>query len=160
VGGGLTDEQITILVNGILAGKKPLDPAAGPLPAYAAPLGNPASGQAVFAVYCASCHGAGGNGGTKAGSVIDPAYLGLVSDQYLRTVTIAGRPEFGMPDWHGYIPGKSMSDQEVSDVVAWLVSNRKNEFGQPIAAEPTPQPPTGQPAQPPSPNTSAVPNLP
>jgi len=129
-GGNLTDEQLDILVNGILA-KKPGSPMAG-LPAYAAPLGDVAVGQATFAVACASCHGASGSGGETAGSVIDPEYLDLVTDQYLRTIVIAGRPDLGCPDFANRIPGRAMTSEEVAGVTAWLASNRKNEFGRPL----------------------------
>jgi cytochrome c oxidase cbb3-type subunit III len=37
---------------------------------------------------------------------------------------ITGRPELGAPDWRGNVPGKPMSEQEITDVVAWLVSQR------------------------------------
>lgn len=137
-GGTLTDEQIEILLNGILA-KKPAHPA-GPLPPYAAALGNPAAGAAVFASACASCHGATGVGGDKAGSVIEPAYLSLVTDQYLRSIVIAGRPDLGCPDFSGRIPGRAMTNQEIADVTAWLASNRKNDFGQPLAPSAPSQP--------------------
>ena len=52
--------------------------------------------------------------------MVDTAYLRLVSDQYLRTVVIAGRPELGMPGFRDYVPGKPMTPDEISDVVAWL----------------------------------------
>lgn len=135
-GGGLTDEQIDILVKGILAEKKPLDPAAGPLPPFAGPLGDVARGQGLFAVNCGRCHGVDGKGTPIAGSVVNPAYLGMVSNQYLRTVVISGRPELGMPDFHGFLPGRSLSGEDVSDIVAWLVSHRTNEFGQPLSQVP------------------------
>jgi cytochrome c oxidase cbb3-type subunit 3 len=90
-----------------------------------------AQGQAAFGTFCASCHDADGTGG-KAGSVVRPAYLGLVSDQYLRTIVIAGRNDLGCPDFQNRVPGKPMSEEEISGVVAWLVSQRKNEFGQPL----------------------------
>jgi hypothetical protein len=48
----------------------------------------------------------------------------MVSDQNLRTTVIAGRPEMGAPDWRGNVAGKPMSPEDVSDVVAWLVSQR------------------------------------
>jgi cytochrome c oxidase cbb3-type subunit 3/ubiquinol-cytochrome c reductase cytochrome c subunit len=50
--------------------------------------------------------------------------LSLVSDQVLRTVVIAGRPDIGQPDWRSDVPGHPMSDQEVTDVVGWLSSQR------------------------------------
>jgi hypothetical protein len=62
---------------------------------------------------------------------VDRSYLTLVSDQYLRTIVIAGRPELGAPDWRGNVPGRPMSDQEVTDVVAWLASQRIASPGQP-----------------------------
>jgi mono/diheme cytochrome c family protein len=127
-GGPLTDEQIGILADGILAWKTRVLP--GPLPAYSAPPGDVARGARAFATFCASCHGADGTGGPR-GSVVEPACLGLVTDQYLRTVIIAGRPDLGMPDWRGHAPGKPMSDQDIADVVAWLASHR---------VTPTPQP--------------------
>ena len=130
-GGTLTGDQIKILVNGILA-KKAAKPQ-GPLPPYAANLGDPARGAFVFDAACATCHGKNGSGSDKAGSVISPAYLGLVSNQYLRTIVIAGRPDLGCPDFAGRTPGKPMADADIADVTAWLVSNRKNEFGKPLA---------------------------
>ena len=128
-GGPLTEKQIDILVEGISAWSK--NPPSGALPAYSAPLGKAAQGEAAFATYCASCHGADGNGG-KAGSVINPTYVGLVSDQYLRTIVIAGRNDLGCPDFQSRVAGKAMSEEEISGVVAWLVSQRRNEFGQPL----------------------------
>ena len=129
-GGLLTEKQIDALVEGISAWAK--DPPSGALPAYSGgPLGNAGQGATAFATYCASCHGADGNG-AKAGSVVHPAYVGLVSDQYLRTIVIAGRNDLGCPDFQSRVPGKPMSEEEISGVVAWLVSHRRNEFGQPL----------------------------
>jgi cytochrome c oxidase cbb3-type subunit III len=130
-GGPLTEKQIEVLVEGITAwGAK--NPPSGPLPAYSGPLGDVAQGATAFATFCASCHGADGTGGDKAGSVVHPAYVGLVSDQYLRTIVIAGRNDLGCPDFQNRVPGKAMSEEEISGVVAWLVSHRRNEFGQPL----------------------------
>jgi len=125
VGGMLTDKQIEIIVDTLLSRKKD-DP--GPMPPYSAPLGNVSAGSASFGVFCASCHGQDGTGGS-AGSVVAAAYLGMVSDQYLRTIVIAGRPELGCPDFRSRVPGKPMSDSDISDVTAWLASNRQTEFG-------------------------------
>jgi hypothetical protein len=57
--------------------------------------------------------------------VIDAAYLALTSDQALRTAVIVGRSDLGMPDWRANIPGRPMTAQEISDVVAWLASHRQ-----------------------------------
>ena len=125
-GGTLTDEQINLLVDGIYNWAKGHEALADTLPPYSAALGDAERGESIFAQDCASCHGSDGEGVKgKAGSVVDPAYLSLVSDQYLRTVVIAGRPELGMPGYREYVSGKPMTPEEISDVVAWLSSRRQ-----------------------------------
>jgi cytochrome c oxidase cbb3-type subunit III len=86
-------------------------------------LGDANHGSEVYNRFCASCHGQVGQNG-KAGSILQPDYLQLVSDQYLRSVTIAGRPELGMPNYQNLVPNQPMSDQDIADIVAWLVSHR------------------------------------
>jgi cytochrome c oxidase cbb3-type subunit III len=125
-GGMLTDKQIGVLANGIRAkwAKSGIVNATAP-PSYSAKsVGNSAQGELVYKTYCESCHGSEGRGGPKGSSINDPSFLALVSDQGLRTIVITGRPEFGAPDWRGNVPGRPMSDQEITDVVAWLASQR------------------------------------
>jgi cytochrome c oxidase cbb3-type subunit 3 len=124
-GGMLTGEQIDVLVGGIRARwAKPdaLRDAHAP-PYVAQGPGDPKRGAGVYEVYCSSCHGVGGRGG-RASSIVDGPYLALVSNQSLRATVIAGRPEMGAPDWRGDVPGKPMSPDDVSDVVAWLAAQR------------------------------------
>jgi mono/diheme cytochrome c family protein len=128
-GGMLTDEQIGVLVQGIRAWVQADVPRADVprdgLPPYATQSpGDPQRGAAVYATFCAHCHGPNGQGGKGGSSIADGAYLSLVSDQYLRTIVIAGRPELGAPDWRGDMTGRAMSAVEISDVVAWLASQR------------------------------------
>jgi len=125
-GGMLTDEQINAIVRGIRERwSKPNVLAGVTAPPYAAKApGNPQLGEAVYATFCASCHGTGAKGGPKAGSVTNNAYLSLISDQGLRTIVITGRPDFGAPDWRENMPGHPMTDQQISDVVAWLAAQR------------------------------------
>jgi cytochrome c oxidase cbb3-type subunit III len=135
-GGMLTDKQIDVITNeirsrwggqGILNGANP--------PSYAAKsTGNARQGEVVYGTYCASCHGAAGQGGPKGSAITNDSFLALVSDQGLRTIVIAGRQELGAPDWRGNVPGKPMSDQEITDVVAWLASHRVQNPGQPYSA--------------------------
>ncbi len=131
-GGMLTDEQINSIVRGIRERWAKPDATAGvTTPPYAARVpGNPQPGEAVYATFCASCHGSNGKGGPKAGSVTNPAYLSLISDQGLRTIVITGRPDFNAPDWRGNVTGRPMTDQEISDVVAWLSSQRPKQPGE------------------------------
>jgi cytochrome c oxidase cbb3-type subunit III len=156
-GGMLTDEQVKTIVTGIRTRwSKPniLEGANAP-PYSASSPGDPGRGAAVYVSYCSSCHGAGGRGTKRASSIVDGSFLGLVSNQGLRTTVIVGRPELGAPDWRGDVPGKTlpgktmpgktmsgktmsgktMSAQDVSDVVAWLAAQRPQFPGQPYSIE-------------------------
>ena len=125
-GGPLTDVQVEVIVDNLLAKKTPSRDLAGvKLPPYSAQLGDVKRGAAAYQTYCVNCHGAEGKGGEKGGSVVDPSYLALVSDQGLRTAVIAGRADLGMPDWRGYVAGHPMKYEEISDLLAWLASHRK-----------------------------------
>jgi cytochrome c oxidase cbb3-type subunit 3 len=131
-GGMLTDKQIDALVRGIRSwAQSGLLPGADPPPYAAQTPGDPQRGADAYQTFCSSCHGPDGTGGKKASSIVDGSYLALVSDQYLRTTVIAGRPELRAPDWRENVPGRPMSDQEVTDVVAWVVSRRAHNPGQP-----------------------------
>jgi cytochrome c oxidase cbb3-type subunit 3 len=126
-GGSLTDQQVDALVHGMrTAWYKPGTPDGAPPPPYKASMTvNSAHGQQVYTSSCASCHGGISTASQgKAGSILDPAFLTLVSDQTLRTIVIAGRPDIGQPDWRNVQPGHPMSDQDVTDVVGWLSSQR------------------------------------
>jgi cytochrome c oxidase cbb3-type subunit 3 len=124
-GVGLTGTQIDVLVEGIYKSTETKPVTSSNLPPYSAPIGDANRGAAAYNTYCAKCHGADGKGG-KAGPVVDSDYLHLVTEQYLRTIIIAGRPELDMPNYQQDEPGKPMSPEEISDVVAWLVSHRQN----------------------------------
>jgi cytochrome c oxidase cbb3-type subunit III len=130
-GGMLTDEQVAILVGGIRAWAKPDALAGATAPPYASSPGDAAQGVAVYEKFCASCHGPGGAGGPKAGSIVNGSFLALVSDQSLRTTVIAGRPDLGQPDWRNDLPGQPLTDRDVADVVAWLAAQRPALPGQP-----------------------------
>ena len=134
-GGTLTDAQIDSLVHGIfqawghpgiLAGSPPYT-AGGKTDANQVKNG----GQKMFAEFCGRCHATG------AGSVVDPAYLALVSDQSLRSTIVAGRPDLGMPDWRSDISGpvgRAMTDQEITGIVAWLAAQRTTYPGHPYSS--------------------------
>jgi len=83
---------------------------------------------------CESCHGPGGRGGPRGSAITNDSFLALVSDQGLRTIVLAGRPELGAPDWRGNVAGKPMSDQDVTDVVAWMTAQRSKFPGQPYSS--------------------------
>jgi len=122
-GGALTDQQIAILADQMEERwSRPRDFAAVTLPPYRADVGDPKNGEPVFRKSCAKCHGEDGARRSIAGSVTDPSFLALVSDQSLRTTVIAGRSDRGMPDWRKHSP--AITQQDVSDVVAWISSRR------------------------------------
>jgi cytochrome c oxidase cbb3-type subunit III len=135
-GGMLTDAQIDVITKEIRSrwGKQGiLDPATAP--SYAPKsTGDAQRGEVAYKTYCESCHGPGGRSGPKGSAITDDSFLALVSDQGLRTIVITGRPELGAPDWRGNVPGRSMSEQEITDVVAWLASRRAQNPGQPYSA--------------------------
>jgi cytochrome c oxidase cbb3-type subunit 3/ubiquinol-cytochrome c reductase cytochrome c subunit len=144
-GGMLTDQQINVLANGLIQhwGKPDLT-ATLSLPPYKVSLaGDAVRGQQSFGMFCARCHGVAGegvrtdpksgtgNGGAgKTGSIVDGSYLALISDQGLRSLTMAGRPDEGMPDWRTDA-AQPMTDQQITDIVAWLASKRIANPGQP-----------------------------
>ena len=134
-GGLLTDKQIDVIVQGIRSRwSRPgiLDGVTAP--SYIAKTaGDPQRGGAAYKTYCESCHGLDGGGGPKGSAITNDSFLALLNDQALRTIVIAGRPELGAPDWRGNIAGKPMSDGEVTDVVAWLASQRAQVPGQPYS---------------------------
>jgi mono/diheme cytochrome c family protein len=135
-GGMLTDAQIDVITKEIRSRwsqKGILD--AVNAPSYAPKsTGDARRGEAAYKTFCESCHGPGGGGGPKGSAITDGSFLALVSDQGLRTIVITGRPELGAPDWREDVPGKPMSDQEITDVVAWLASRRVANPGQPYSA--------------------------
>jgi mono/diheme cytochrome c family protein len=144
-GGGLTDKQVAVLSQGMVAAwGTPASFSGTTLPPYAASSkGDAAQGQTAFTTFCAGCHGADGNGAsfnkTHTGPLVDPAYLSLISDQGLRSILIAGMPDQGMPDWRSDITGPgahAMTDAEITNIVAWLASHRIATPGQPYGQHP------------------------
>jgi mono/diheme cytochrome c family protein len=144
-GGSLTDQQVTVLAQDLVQqwGKPDLFRGQNPPPYRATLSGDPQRGHHAFITFCARCHGETGSGGpsdpksgsTKLGSLVDQSYLALISDQDLRSITIAGRPDQGMPDWRSDAT-QPLTDQQITDIVAWLASNRSPNPGQPYATQP------------------------
>lgn len=127
MGGTLTDRQIDVIMLGmrrswsqraVLDGQNP--------PPYAQDQkGDALRGKQAYNSNCVSCHQ------PSTQQVASPDYLALVSDQTLRSIIIAGRPDIGHPDWRGDKPGYSLSPQDVSDIVTYLGTLRSATPGQP-----------------------------
>ena len=113
-------------------------PAPSPTPAPApapSPLpegdlrGDAAEGEALYALYCVTCHGSEGKGDGPAGLSLDPRpadhsdpeYMGTLSDADLYTVISKGGPAVGksplMAPWGGVI-----NDAGIRDLVAYVRS--------------------------------------
>jgi cytochrome c oxidase cbb3-type subunit 3/ubiquinol-cytochrome c reductase cytochrome c subunit len=156
-GGMLTDGQVSALAQGIVKqwGNPSLLAGPNPPPYRSALLGNAENGLQAYQVFCARCHGANGEGRPadgiansrkgKLGSIVDPSYLALISDQNLRSITIAGRPDEEMPDWRNDaaqpmpakpMPINPMTDRQITDILAWLASKRVANPGQPYPTHP------------------------
>jgi cytochrome c oxidase cbb3-type subunit 3/ubiquinol-cytochrome c reductase cytochrome c subunit len=146
-GGMLTDGQVSVLAQGIVEqwGNPSLLGGQTPPPYLATLRGNAEHGSQAYQVFCARCHGASGEGGpadgnansqkSRLGSIVDPSYLALISDQNLRSITIAGRPDEEMPDWRNNA-AQPMTDQQITDIVDWLASKRVANPGQPYPTHP------------------------
>jgi mono/diheme cytochrome c family protein len=135
-GGLLTAKQVDVITQGIRSrwSQPGILDGANP-PSYAAKsAGDSERGAATYKIFCESCHGPNGRGSKKGSDITNDSFLALVSDQGLRPIVITGRPELGAPDWRGDVPGRPMSDPDVTDVVAWLASRRAQAPGQPYSA--------------------------
>jgi cytochrome c oxidase cbb3-type subunit III len=125
-GGFLTPQQVDVLVAGMRARWNHKDHITADMPPYSSSaVGNVEHGKDIFRVSCSSCHQ------QEQKKITDASYLALISDQSLRTIVIAGRPDLGHPNWKQVRHDQPMTDQDVSDVIAYLHSLRSDTPGQP-----------------------------
>lgn len=125
-GGFLTEEQVDALVAGMRANWAKAAASGATPPPYLANLrGDEKNGEQVYKDACVSCHGKSG------GRISNSTYLALISDQSLRTITIAGRPDLGQPNWEQDRPDHPLTNEDVTNVVAYLASLRSATPGQP-----------------------------
>ena len=136
----IPDPEIEAFVEGMYAAwAAPTDeatPVSEGLPWAHSGGGDAGRGATIFTANCASCHPAqvppGGSADPLvAGSVTDPFYLRLVSDQHLRSSIVFGRSDLGMPGAAGPFRGpdggtttRPLSASDVDDLVAYLASQR------------------------------------
>jgi cytochrome c oxidase cbb3-type subunit 3 len=125
-GGFLTPQQVDVLVAGMRTRWNQKDHSEADMPPYSSnAAGNVEHGEDIFRASCSSCHQ------QEQKKVTDASYLALVSDQSLRSIVIAGRSDLGHPDWKQVRPDQPLTDQDVSDVIAYLHSLRSDTPGQP-----------------------------
>lgn len=130
-GGTLTEAQIDVLAAGIKKHWSSPKTLPAPPPPYAGTTEGAAAraeglagrGATVYARACAGCHGKNG-AGDSAGSITDPAFLALISDQELRRLIITGRSDLGMPNYAATDGRpkdfKPLSSAEIDELVAEL----------------------------------------
>lgn len=100
----------------------------GEFPNYASPEAQIFRGNIVFDNYCILCHGAKGDGTGRAAKLYNPKPANLVlsdkNDAYKELIIRQGGAAIGrsgfMPPW-----GNELTDEQVSDVVAFLASIRQ-----------------------------------
>ena len=135
-GGFLTDQQIAALVKGMRATWLNQSVPAGQTPLYSdSTAGDSAAGASVYEASCSNCHGKAGGPTGQSGSVLNTSYLALVSPQGLRTAVIVGRPDLNMPGWRTVNSSHALSEKEIRDVVAFLLSHRSSTPGQPYTTK-------------------------
>jgi cytochrome c oxidase cbb3-type subunit 3/ubiquinol-cytochrome c reductase cytochrome c subunit len=136
-GGELTDAQIDALMKEMRVRWQKPNVFGGdtPPPYKATHAGDAGKGQQVYAAACARCHGENAQKPGKDGSILDGSLLALINEQTVRTIVIAGRPatgqDTGQPDWRNHIQGHPLSDDEITNVTAWLMAQRPARPGQP-----------------------------
>ncbi|HEX4065548.1 MAG TPA: c-type cytochrome [Acidobacteriaceae bacterium] len=124
-GGMLTDQQINAIIAGMRRewAKPNAFAGATPPPYLQSAAGDANTGKQMYQARCASCHG-----GVQRQQIDGSVYLSLVSDQALRSIIIAGRPDIGQPDWQHDNPrgaqGQPLSEKNVNDIVTYLHSLR------------------------------------
>jgi cytochrome c oxidase cbb3-type subunit III len=132
-GGMLTEQQIDAIVTGMRAHWSKGNVLAGQnAPAYkAAHAGDASKGEQAYQTACAQCHEAAPGKPAQGGSIRDGSFLALVNEQTIRTTVIAGRPDLGMPDWRALVKGRALTEDEITDVTAWLMAQKPTTPGQP-----------------------------
>ncbi|RME40590.1 MAG: hypothetical protein D6788_03010, partial [Planctomycetota bacterium] len=107
--GGLSDDEITLLVSFLRRWQEPPPDRAG----VSAKRGDPRVGAALYRANCAACHGVRGEGGIGV-SLNSPTFLAVASDEFLRDTIVYGRPNTAMPAW------RQFDAQELSDLLAYI----------------------------------------
>ena len=132
-GGELTDAQIDALMKEMRSRWSKPNAFGGdtPPPYKATHAGDAGKGEQVYAAACASCHGESAQKPGKNGSILDGSLLALINEQTIRSIVIAGRPDIGQPDWRNHIKGHPLTDEEITNVSAWLMAQRPALPGQP-----------------------------
>jgi mono/diheme cytochrome c family protein len=94
-----------------------------PVDAHWKSSGDAANGGKLFQEFCMYCHGADGEGYASGGAgtaIGNPAFLSLVSDDYIKQTLILGRNGTAMKSFAGAKGVAHMTDSDMDDVVKYL----------------------------------------
>lgn len=130
---GLSAEDEDALITFLLSSRRPAIasdhlPKATVLARLAVRRDFAGDGETLYRVFCASCHGAQGEGAVLAGrqgmipAVGNLDFLSIASPHYLRTTLALGRPGRDMPGWTTKQAG--LSGDEVEAILAALRARR------------------------------------
>lgn len=97
--GGLSDDEITLLVRYIRGRDHPAPDLAG----VSASRGDARVGSALYRANCATCHGVNGEGAI-GNSLNSSTFLAIASDAFLRDTIVYGRPNTAMSAWREFEP--------------------------------------------------------
>ena len=142
-GGPLTDAEIdaiAVFVATWTTGSVPVAPTEAPRPLAALPTvagvsGDPARGAQVFQQNCLVCHGAKGEG--RVGVNLAQPFASAFPAAYVKQAVSSGVQGSVMPAW-AQSNGGPLTDQQIDDVTAFVLSMQK--ISSPTFIEPTPAP--------------------
>jgi len=141
-GGPLTDAEIDAIaayVSAWTTGAAPAPTEAPrpviPLPTVAGVSGDPTRGVQVFQQNCAVCHGAQGEG--RVGANLSKPFASAFPAAFVKQAVSNGVQGSVMPAW-AKASGGPLTDQQIDDVTAYVLSQQKTSA--PTFIEPTPAP--------------------
>jgi mono/diheme cytochrome c family protein len=120
--GGLTPEQVTLLVDYLTAGDGRPPQRLRPAPARLS-AGSASRGRELYTQLCAGCHGAG-----VAPNLANPVFQKTAGDEFIARTIVNGRADTAMPAFQRE-GGAGLKDEEVRDLVAYLRSFGKKPEG-------------------------------
>lgn len=141
-GGPLSDQQIedvVAFVDSLSGGRSPNAPTATPLPVTPVPTvpgatGDPTQGRVLFIENCAMCHGEEAQG--RLGSNLNKTFASFDPQQFVRATVADGISGTAMPPWSQQ-NGGPLTEQQIDDISAYIVSLGGQADEQPTAPPPT-----------------------
>jgi mono/diheme cytochrome c family protein len=145
-GGPFTDDQIEAITVYILSWQTGGVPDLSPTPTFT-PLppitpvpdveGDPNQGAVLYAENCDICHGASGEG--RIGATLDKAWPAIRADLRIKATIERGVAGSPMPAW-SQANGGPLTDQQIDDVVAYIMSWPVPAPAEDVAVTPTSTP--------------------